>query len=92
MQSTCESGSRAGYDGAKKKHGSKVHAAVDTLGNLLASTITAASEQERAQVGELEAQDQEATDGAVKVTLVDQGYTGEVLLNKCGSLASNRKW
>src|SRR5262249_438841 len=36
LQSTPESGERAGYDGAKKKKGSKVHAAVDTLGNLLA--------------------------------------------------------
>ena len=36
LQSTPESGSRAGYDGAKKKRGSKVHIAVDTLGNLLA--------------------------------------------------------
>jgi transposase len=31
LQSTPESGDRAGYDGAKKKKGSKVHAAVDTL-------------------------------------------------------------
>lgn len=31
LQSTPESGSRAGYDGAKKKKGSKVHMAVDTL-------------------------------------------------------------
>ena len=44
LQSTPESGARAGYDGAKKKKGSKVHAAVDTLGNLLALTITAANE------------------------------------------------
>jgi transposase len=35
LQSTPESGGRAGYDGAKKRNGSKVHAAVDTLGNLL---------------------------------------------------------
>ena len=32
LQSTPESGARAGFDGAKKKKGSKVHAAVDTLG------------------------------------------------------------
>jgi hypothetical protein len=36
MQSTPESGGRAGYDGAKKRKGSKVHMAVDTLGHLLA--------------------------------------------------------
>jgi len=32
LQSTCESGPRAGYDGYKRKKGSKVHRAVDTLG------------------------------------------------------------
>src|SRR5215475_9466209 len=32
MQSTPESGVRAGYDGAKRRKGSKVHVAVDTLG------------------------------------------------------------
>ena len=41
LQSTPESGGRAGYDGAKKRKGSKVHAAVDTLGHLLAVTLTA---------------------------------------------------
>jgi transposase len=50
LQSTPESGGRAGYDGAKKKKGSKIHAAMDTLGNLLALKVTAANEQERAQV------------------------------------------
>ena len=35
VQSTPESGSRAGYDGHKRRKGSKTHAAVDTLGNLL---------------------------------------------------------
>lgn len=51
LQSTPESGHRAGYDGAKKKNGSKVHVAVDTLGHLLALRVTPANEQERAQVG-----------------------------------------
>lgn len=37
LQSTCESGPRAGYDGYKRKKGSKVHMAVDTLGYLLAA-------------------------------------------------------
>ncbi|MDA0831944.1 MAG: IS5 family transposase [Planctomycetota bacterium] len=77
LQSTPESGSRAGYDGAKKKKGSKVHAAVDTLGNLLALTITAANEQERAQVAELAKQVQHVTGETVEVAYVDQGYTGE---------------
>ena len=35
LQSTPESGKRAGYDGAKRRKGSKVHMAVDTLGHLL---------------------------------------------------------
>lgn len=45
LQSTPESGGRAGYDGAKRKKGSKVHMAVDTLGYLLGLHITAANEQ-----------------------------------------------
>ena len=36
LRSTPESGARAGYDGAKRKKGSKLHMAVDTLGHLLA--------------------------------------------------------
>jgi transposase len=77
LQSTPESGGRAGYDGAKKKNGSKVHMAVDTLGHLLALKVTAANEQERAQVAELTAKLQEVTGGTVEIAFVDQGYTGE---------------
>ena len=77
LQSTPESGGRAGYDGAKKKNGSKVHAAVDTLGNLLALKVTAANEQERAQVAALAERVQEATGYNVELAFVDQGYTGE---------------
>jgi transposase len=77
LQSTPESGGRAGYDGAKKRNGSKVHMAVDTLGHLLALKVTAANEQERAQVAELAARLQEVTGGTVEVAFVDQGYTGE---------------
>ncbi len=76
MQSTPESGGRAGYDGAKKKQGSKVRVAVDTLGNLLAVLVTPANEQERAQVAELSGQVQAATGGSVEVAFADQGYTG----------------
>src|SRR5215471_8926956 len=43
LQSSPESGHRAGYDGAKRKRGSKVHIAVDTLGQLLALRVTAAN-------------------------------------------------
>jgi len=77
LQSTPESGGRAGYDGAKKRKGSKVHAAVDTLGHLLALKVTAANEQDRAQVSELAAAVQTATGDHVQVAFVDQGYTGE---------------
>lgn len=76
LQSTPESGGRAGFDGAKKKKGSKVHVAVDTLGHLLALTVTAANEQDRAQVAELTTQIQEVTGGTVEIAYVDQGYTG----------------
>jgi transposase len=76
IQSTPESGARAGYDGHKRRNGSKVHIAVDTLGHLLALKVTAADEQERAQVAELTARIQEVTGGTVEVAFVDQGYTG----------------
>ncbi|WP_429401713.1 transposase [Paraburkholderia sp. MM5482-R1] len=72
LQSTCESGPRAGYDGYKRKRGSKVHMAVDTLGQLLAVHVTPANEQERAQVGELARQVQQATGQTVKVAFADQ--------------------
>lgn len=77
LQSTPESGGRAGYDGAKKRKGSKVHLAVDTLGHLLALCVTAASEQDREQVAELCEQVQAVTGEMVEVAFVDQGYTGE---------------
>jgi transposase len=77
LQSTPESGRRAGYDGHKRRKGSKVHMAVDTLGHLLAAIVTPANEQERAQVGELAAQIQEATEETVEIAFVDQGYTGD---------------
>jgi len=77
IQSTCESGPRAGYDGYKRKRGSKVHMAVDTLGQLLAVHVTPANEQERAQVAELSRQVQQVTGQTVKVAFADQGYTGE---------------
>ena len=76
LQSTPESGHRAGYDGHKKKRGSKTHVAVDTLGHLLALVVTPASEQERAQVEELARKMQEVTGQSVELAYVDQGYTG----------------
>src|SRR5205807_7094246 len=61
IQSTPESGGRAGYDGDKRRRGSKVHIAVDTLGHLLALHVTPADEQERAQVAALADAVQEVT-------------------------------
>jgi transposase len=77
LQSTPESGSRAGYDGYKRKKGSKVHVAVDTLGHLLALKVTPANEQERAQVADLAQEVRKATNEKVNIAFVDQGYTGE---------------
>lgn len=77
LQSSPESGSRAGYDGAKRKRGSKVHMAVDTLGHLLALHVTPADEQDRICVKHLAEQVQEVTGEAVEVAFVDQGYRGE---------------
>ena len=77
LRSSPESGHRAGYDGHKKTKGTKVHMAVDTLGHLLALKVTAASKQDREQVGDLAEAVQEATGYSVKVAYVDQGYTGE---------------
>ena len=77
LQSSPESGARAGYDGYKRRRGSKVHLAVDTLGHLLALLVTPADEQDRAQVAALAAAVQEATGEAVEVAFVDQGYTGD---------------
>ncbi len=76
LQSTPESGARAGYDGAKRRKGSKVHIAVDTLGHLLALTVTPANQGDREQVAALAEQVQHATGSTVEIAFVDQGYTG----------------
>src|SRR5262245_24270021 len=77
LQSTPERGARAGFDGHKRRKGSKVPIAVDTLGHLLALLVTPANEQERAHVAALAEHVQGATGEAVEVAFVDQGYTGE---------------
>jgi transposase len=77
LQSTPESGARAGYDGAKRKKGSKIHLAIDTLGDLLTLHATPADAQDREQVAQLAAAIQEVTGNTVEVGFVDQGYTGE---------------
>ena len=77
MQPTPEGGGRAGYDGHKKRKGSKMHLAVDTLGHLLALHTMPANEQERAHVAQLAEAVQEATGQSVEIAFVDQAYTGE---------------
>ena len=76
-QSTPEGGHRAGYDGDKRRKGSKLHLAVDTLGEVLALLVTPAGAQDRAQVKALASAVQEATGSTVEIGFVDQGYTGE---------------
>lgn len=77
LRSTPESGARAGYDGAKRKKGSKVHLAVDTLGHLLALHVTPANADDRAEAGRMAKAIQTATDQSVEIAFVDQGYTGD---------------
>lgn len=84
LQSTPESGARAGYDGHKRKKGSKVHMAVDTLGHLLALHVTPANEQERAQVEALAQAVQAVSEQHVELVYVDQGYTGEAAAEAAG--------
>jgi len=76
LQSSPESGERAAYDGAKRRKGSKMHMAVDTLGLLLTLHVTPANEQDRAQVAQLAEQVQEVTGQSVELAFVDQGYSG----------------
>jgi transposase len=86
LRSSPESGQRAGYDGAKRKKGSKLHLAVDTLGNLLALHVTPASTDDRAEVGRLTQVVQAATDESVDVAYADQGYNGP---NAASAAAAN---
>jgi len=77
LRSTPESGARAGYDGAKRTKGSKLHMAVDTLGHLLALHVTPASDDDRSQVARMAEAIQAATEENVDIAFVDQGYTGK---------------
>ncbi len=77
LQSSCESGPRAGYDGHKRRNGSKVHLAVDTLGHLLALLVTPANAQERAPVAPLAEAAPEVTAQNLEVAFVDPGYPGD---------------
>lgn len=83
MHGSIESGNRSGYDGHKRKKGSKLHMAVDTLGHHrtltrpMALHVTPANEQERAQVETLAKEVQEVTGEHVELMYADQGYTGD---------------
>jgi len=76
LRSTPESGALAGYDGAKRKKGSKVHVAVDTLGYLLALHVTPATDQDRAEVTHLAKAVRDITAHSVEIAYVDQGCSG----------------
>ena len=76
LQSTPESGGRAGSDGHQRKKGSKVHAAVDPLGHLLAWHVTPAEVPDRDRVAALAEAVREATGDAVALAYVAQGSTG----------------
>lgn len=77
LRSSPESGTRAGYDGAKRRKGAKLHLAVDALGHLLALHVTPASTDDRTEVGRLAEAVQAATGQSVELAYVDQGYTGQ---------------
>jgi hypothetical protein len=77
-QARPESRAPAGYDGHKRKNGSKIYAAVDTLGHLFPLHVTPANARDRDQVAQLAAAVQAATVEHVKLAFVDQGYSGEV--------------
>jgi hypothetical protein len=75
VQSTPESGARAGYDSAKRHQGSKVP--VDKLGHLLAAVGTPANEPDRGQVDALCERVQQVRGQQGLVAYVGQGSTGE---------------
>lgn len=77
LPGTPENGERGGYDGAKKRKGSKIHLAVDTPGEFLALVVTPANAGDRAQVAELAAAVQDATGDTIELAYVDGGYTGK---------------
>lgn len=76
LRSTPDSGHRASYDGQQRKKGSKVHIAVDTLGNLPAVHITRGKEQKRAPVAMLAVEVQVVTGGEVEPAYRRYGLYG----------------
>jgi len=88
LQLTPESGGRAGYDGAKRKKGSKTHMAVDTPGNLLALLVTPANEQDRDQAQQLTQKVREVIRETVDAAIVDEGCAGENAIQAANGKAS----
>ena len=70
-RSTPSGGHRAGCDGAERRRGSRVHAAVDALGHPLALVAAPVDR------GMVDAPGQEATGGSVGVAWVNREYAGE---------------
>ena len=79
VPSSPESGARAGDDGHKRRKGAKGPAAVETLGQLLALTVTPANDDERTPVEALAERIQAVTGDHVERAGVDQGSTGEAV-------------
>ena len=77
-----ESGTHTRYNGHKRQKGSKVHAVVDTLGQLLALSVTAGNVDDREPVEALCQRVQEQSGESVRVMFADQNYTGEVVLEE----------
>ena len=92
IQSTPESGHRAGYDGHKRRKGTKLHLAVDTLGQLLAMHVTPANEQDRAQVQPLANAVQEATGDHVELVYVTRATRARSPPKPPPPRASNCMW
>ena len=81
MRGTPESGHRAAYNGHKAQKGSKLHAVVDTLGNLLALCVTAGNVDDRVPVEQLCEQVRVLSGENVRVMYADQAYNGEQVLD-----------
>jgi transposase len=92
LQSTPESGWRAGFDPAKSRRGSKVHLAVDTLGYLLALLVTPANEQDRHQVAELTQQVAAANHMKLEVVKRPEANSGFVLLPRRWVVERSQGW
>lgn len=77
-------GGQSGYDAGKKVKGRKRHLVVDTLGLLLAVSVTAASVQDRDGAHPVVAQAMDKYPG-VEALFVDSGYAGQ-----CAQTVSQR--